>query len=164
MYAQLIHVDIHEDFQRARYHTHVHNITHRASWWSCLFINSATRECTALSREHWNFWHSVACSLSLSHFHKKNLDKEQDERILLYIWLELWTWMLLLCRIERSKCSFLKDTIEYLGHRVDAKGIQGTQEKIATIERAPMPQKVQQLRSSLGLLNYYWKFCRTSQP
>ena len=61
-------------------------------------------------------------------------------------------------RMKRSKCSFLKDAVEYLGHRVDAKGIQATQEKIAAIERAPMPQNVQQLRSFLGLLNYYRKF------
>ena len=60
--------------------------------------------------------------------------------------------------MKRSKCSFLKDAVEYLGHRVDAKGIQATQEKIAAIERAPMPQNVQQLRSFLGLLNYYRKF------
>jgi hypothetical protein len=38
--------------------------------------------------------------------------------------------------MERSKCSFLKDTVKYVGYRVDAKGIQATQEKIAAIERA----------------------------
>ena len=61
-------------------------------------------------------------------------------------------------RMKRNKCSFLRDSVEYLGHRVNAEGIQATQEKIAAIERAPRPQNVQQLRSFLGLLNYYRKF------
>lgn len=60
--------------------------------------------------------------------------------------------------MKRSKCSFLKDAVEYLDHRVDEKGIQATQEKFAAVEGAPMPQNVQQLRSFLGLLNYYRKF------
>ena len=61
-------------------------------------------------------------------------------------------------RMKRNKCSFLQDSVEYLGHRVDAEGIRATPEKLAAIEKAPMPQNVQQLRSFLGLLNYYRKF------
>ena len=41
---------------------------------------------------------------------------------------------------------------------VDADGIRATPEKIAGIMQAPMPKNVQQLRSFLGLLNYYRKF------
>ena len=55
----------------------------------------------------------------------------------------------------RSKCTFLEDSVEYLGHRVDAEGLRATPEKIAAIQNAPQPQNVQQLRSFLGLLNYY---------
>ena len=61
-------------------------------------------------------------------------------------------------RMKRNKCSFLQDLVEYLGHRVDAEGIRATTEKLAVTEKAPMPQNVQQLRSFLGLLNYYRKF------
>ena len=61
-------------------------------------------------------------------------------------------------RMKRNKCSFTKDSVEYLGHRVDADGIQATPQKIAAIQNAPMPKNVQQLRSFLGLLNYYRKF------
>ena len=53
--------------------------------------------------------------------------------------------------------SFMKDSVEYLGHRVDANGIHTTPEKIAAIINAPLPQNLQQLRSFLGLLNYYRK-------
>ena len=61
-------------------------------------------------------------------------------------------------RVKQSKCTFLEDSVEYLGHRVDAEGLRATPEKIAAIQNAPQPQNVQQLRSFLGLLNYYRKF------
>ena len=52
----------------------------------------------------------------------------------------------------------MQDAVEYLGHLIDANGKRPTPEKIAAIKRAPMPTNVQQLRSFLGLLNYYRKF------
>ena len=60
--------------------------------------------------------------------------------------------------MKRSKCSFMQESVEYLGHRLDADGIRATPEKVAAIMRAPLPTNVQQLRSFLGLLNYYRKF------
>ena len=61
-------------------------------------------------------------------------------------------------QLKKEKCAFMKESVEYLGHRVDASGIKATPEKIAAVENAPLPQNVQQLRSFLGLLNYYRKF------
>lgn len=61
-------------------------------------------------------------------------------------------------RMKQNKCSFMQESVEYLGHRLDAEGIRATPEKVAAIMRAPMPTNVQQLRSFLGLLNYYHKF------
>ena len=61
-------------------------------------------------------------------------------------------------QLKKEKCSFMKKSVEYLGHQVDASGIKATPEKIAAVENAPLPQNVQQLRSFLGLLNYYRKF------
>ena len=61
-------------------------------------------------------------------------------------------------RMKLSKCSFLKGSVEYLGHRVDAEGLRATPEKMRAIDQAPQPKNVQQLRSFLGLLNYYRKF------
>ena len=49
-------------------------------------------------------------------------------------------------------------SVEYLGHKVSADGLQPLQSKTDAIVRAPEPQNVQQLRSYLGLLNYYSKF------
>ena len=48
--------------------------------------------------------------------------------------------------------------IEFLGYRVDGEGPHPTDEKIAAISEAPSPKNVAELRSYLGLLNYYGHF------
>ena len=48
--------------------------------------------------------------------------------------------------------------VEYLGHRITAEGLRPTLEKTQTIVNAPVPQNMSQLKSFLGLLNYYAKF------
>ena len=49
-------------------------------------------------------------------------------------------------------------SVEYLGHRIDADGLHATTEKLEAVVKAPEPANVQELRSFLGLLNYYGKF------
>ena len=46
----------------------------------------------------------------------------------------------------------------FLGHRVDADGIHTTEDKLQAIVQAPAPKNVHELRSFLGLINYYGKF------
>ena len=64
-------------------------------------------------------------------------------------------------RLNKKKCSFLRSSIEYLGHVVDKDGIHPTEEKVRAIKEAPAPTNVTQLRSFLGLLYYYNKFLPT---
>ena len=61
-------------------------------------------------------------------------------------------------RLKREKCYFMVSEVEYLGHSISAKGIQPVIVKVRAIKDAPRPQDVSQLRSFLGLLNYYGKF------
>ena len=61
-------------------------------------------------------------------------------------------------RMKKSKCKFMETAVEYLGHRVDAEGLHTTTEKLEAITKAPAPKNVWELRSFLGLLNYYGKF------
>jgi hypothetical protein len=61
-------------------------------------------------------------------------------------------------RLKKSKCKFLQSSVEYLGHRIDSLGLHATSEKLEAIQGAPEPENIQQLRSFLGLLNYYGKF------
>ncbi|MEE4247260.1 MAG: RNase H-like domain-containing protein, partial [Kangiellaceae bacterium] len=60
------------------------------------------------------------------------------------------------CRLD--KCDFMRDSVDYLGHRIDASGLHPLQEKVKAITAAPVPQNQTQLRSYLGLINYYAKF------
>ena len=61
-------------------------------------------------------------------------------------------------RLKKAKCVFLRPTVNYLGHQIDAEGLRATKEKLEAILSAPSPKNVQELRSFLGLLNYYGKF------
>ena len=61
-------------------------------------------------------------------------------------------------RLKREKCFFLRDRIEYLGHIIDAQGLHPTEEKVQAVKNAPQPKNVAELRSFLGILNYYGKF------
>ena len=61
-------------------------------------------------------------------------------------------------RLKKSKCVFMGDSVEYLGHRIDAQGLHPTDDKLSAIQDAPAPRNVTELRSFLGLLNYYGKF------
>lgn len=59
---------------------------------------------------------------------------------------------------KRSKCEFMVLSVEFLGYRVDGEGRHPTDEKIAILKGALSPKNVAELRSSLGLLNYYGNF------
>jgi len=61
-------------------------------------------------------------------------------------------------QVKPEKCKFMKPSVEYLGHRIDASGIHTTTQKVEAILQAPRPRDVVQLRSFLGLLHYYSKF------
>ena len=61
-------------------------------------------------------------------------------------------------RLKESKCQFLLPSVEYLGYRISGNGIQPTEEKLRAIRDAPTPRDLSQLKSFLGLLNYYGKF------
>ena len=61
-------------------------------------------------------------------------------------------------RAKRAKCEFLRPSVEYLGHCVDATGLHTTPSKVEAVKESPQPRNVQELRSFLGLVHYYGKF------
>ncbi|KAL7825671.1 hypothetical protein SRHO_G00334090 [Serrasalmus rhombeus] len=61
-------------------------------------------------------------------------------------------------RLKRSKCVFMAPEVEYLGHKISARGLQPLEKKVQAIKDAPKPQNASELRAYLGMLNYYGRF------
>ena len=61
-------------------------------------------------------------------------------------------------KANMDKCRFFQNSVEFLGHRIDSKGIHAKENKLQAIQKAPLPRNVTELRSFLGLVNCYEKF------
>ena len=61
-------------------------------------------------------------------------------------------------RLKKEKCEFLVPAVAYLGHVISAEGLRTSDVKVKAIVDAPAPRNVTELRSFLGLVNYYGKF------
>ncbi|GBG81209.1 hypothetical protein CBR_g31881 [Chara braunii] len=65
-------------------------------------------------------------------------------------------------KINAKKCDWAKTQVLYLGHVLDGDGVKLEDGKIAAIRDWPTPRTLTELRSFLGLANYYRKFVRNS--
>ena len=61
-------------------------------------------------------------------------------------------------KLKLSKCTFAATRVQYLGHVVDASGVQVDPEKVVGICKMPYPTKVVELQSFLGMTGYYRRF------
>ena len=59
---------------------------------------------------------------------------------------------------SQGKAFFLAKSVTYLGHRIDAEGQHLLADKLEAVREAPVSRNVSELRSFLGLLNYYRDF------
>ncbi|GFS59161.1 transposon Tf2-6 polyprotein [Trichonephila clavipes] len=62
-------------------------------------------------------------------------------------------------KLNLNKSKFFQNEINFLGHRIDSKGLHKTDEKISAVVNAPVPRNVHEVKSFLGLVNFYGKFC-----
>ena len=60
--------------------------------------------------------------------------------------------------VKREKCAFLLPCVNYRGYLIMAEGIRPSPEIVKAVQEAPVPRDVSQLKSFLGLVNYYGKF------
>ncbi|GJX32362.1 putative retrotransposon gag domain, aspartic peptidase domain protein [Tanacetum coccineum] len=60
--------------------------------------------------------------------------------------------------VKLEKCSFAQDEVEFLGHKIKDGGLMMDGAKIKAIQDWESPTKVTELRSFLGLVNYYRRF------
>jgi hypothetical protein len=58
----------------------------------------------------------------------------------------------------KAKSSFAQTEIKYLGHIVDKQGIRPDPKKVEAVQTWPVPKNVHDVRSFLGLVNYFRKF------
>ncbi|KAG7294695.1 hypothetical protein JYU34_022957 [Plutella xylostella] len=61
-------------------------------------------------------------------------------------------------KIKREKCVFFTNEIKFLGYVIDHNGIRADPDKVKPILRMTPPKDVSQLRSFLGMINFYAKF------
>ena len=57
-----------------------------------------------------------------------------------------------------GKCLFALESIDFLGHRITAAGLQPQEEKVKAVRDLPASTDLSSLRGALGLFSYYRKF------
>ena len=63
-------------------------------------------------------------------------------------------------KLNPKKCEFAKQEIEYLGHLVTPSGIKPCPSKVKAVRDFPVPKNLKDLKSFLGLANYYRRFIK----
>ena len=61
-------------------------------------------------------------------------------------------------KLNPSKCDFVKEEIKYLGFVLSTKGVIVDQERVKAVKEYPIPKTEREIRSFLGMANYYRKF------
>ena len=63
-------------------------------------------------------------------------------------------------KLKPSKCQFGRGEVPYLGHIVSKDGVKPDPAKIRAVQEFPTPRNIHEVRSFLGLANYYRKFVK----
>lgn len=63
-------------------------------------------------------------------------------------------------KLNLDKCQWFTDKVELLGHVITPEGIRPNPKKIEAIMSRPTPRNLKELRSFLGMCNFYRNFVR----
>ena len=61
-------------------------------------------------------------------------------------------------KLKPTKCSFVREEVNYLGHVITSRGLSPNPARIAAIQHLPAPTDLKRLRQFLGLASYYRRF------
>ena len=62
--------------------------------------------------------------------------------------------------LKPSKCKFAVTEVKYLGHVITKEGVKVDPTKTSAVSTFPVPKKQNEVRSFLGMCNYYRKFVK----
>ena len=60
--------------------------------------------------------------------------------------------------LNKSKCIFATNEINFLGHYIDKHGIRPAENKISSINNYPKPSTIKELQKCIGMMNFYHRF------
>lgn len=60
-----------------------------------------------------------------------------------------------LANLKLSKCLFIQESLEYLGHTISAHGVAPGKTKIDAMVNCPVPTTLKQVQGFLGLIGFY---------
>ncbi|XP_060805196.1 uncharacterized protein K02A2.6-like [Amyelois transitella] len=61
-------------------------------------------------------------------------------------------------RLQKEKCEFFRESVQYLGYVISKEGLQTCPDKVKAILNAPDPTNVSEVQRFLGVVNYYRNF------
>lgn len=62
--------------------------------------------------------------------------------------------------VKLSKCTFVENKVEYLGHVISSEGVTTDPRKIRAIQEWGVPSTTRQVKGFLGLAGYYRSFIK----
>ena len=60
--------------------------------------------------------------------------------------------------VNLKKCEFFKDEVTFCGYRISKSGVRPMKENVQAVVNAPVPTNISEVRSYLGMLNYYQSY------